>query len=90
MARRPPAKTPPRASKPVEVDELKFAIIEAIVEKFDGRPLDWKTVEAALKAVNYEAKMAARELGLCCDRHPRRGPAGPSQPAPSIVEPQSS
>jgi hypothetical protein len=55
---------PRRPKSPVRPVELKFAILEAIVEKCDGRPLDWKTVEAALGEVNAEVKHATlREIG---------------------------
>jgi hypothetical protein len=54
MPRRP--KSPPR---PVQPEELKFAILEAIVEKFGDRPLSWETVEEALREVNIEVKMMA-------------------------------
>jgi hypothetical protein len=54
MPRRP--KKP--ESKPVEVEELKDAILQAIVDKFGDRPLSWETVEEALREVNIEAKMA--------------------------------
>jgi hypothetical protein len=63
---------PKPPARPVEVDELKFAILEAIVEKFGDRPLDWETVEAALREVNYEAKMAALRGGPAQGRG--RGP----------------
>jgi hypothetical protein len=50
---------PKPPARPVEVEELKFAILEAIVEKFGDRPLSWETVEEALREVNFEVKMAA-------------------------------
>jgi hypothetical protein len=53
----------PKSARPVEVEELKFAILEAIVEKFGDRPLDWKTVEDATREVNIEVKMMALRDG---------------------------
>jgi hypothetical protein len=60
----------PKPPAPVGVDELKAAILRMIVEKFGDRPLNWETVEAALREVNYEAKMPA----LCGG--PMQGRAG--------------
>ena len=54
---------PKPPTRPVEAEELKFAILEAIVEKFGDRPLSWETVEEALQEVNIEVKMMALRAG---------------------------
>jgi hypothetical protein len=48
-----------RLGKPVEIDELKDAILRMMVLEFPGRSLDYLTVEAALKLVNFEVKQMA-------------------------------
>jgi hypothetical protein len=54
---------PKSPARPGEPEELKFAIIEAIVEKFGNRPLTWEVVEEALREVNIEVKMMALRGG---------------------------
>jgi hypothetical protein len=67
---------PKQPPKPVEVEELREAILRTIVEKFGDRPLSWETVEEALKAVNYEAKMASLRDGPAQSRGRGRGLKG--------------
>ena len=45
--------------EPVGVDELVVAIKQMIVERFEGRPLDWETCEMALSIASLEIKQAA-------------------------------
>jgi len=59
MAKRKGAVRPVEPVEPVGVEALKDALLHMIVEKFDGRPLDWETVERALSLVNFEVKQAA-------------------------------
>jgi hypothetical protein len=47
-----------RRLEPVGVEDLKDAVLHMIVERFDGRSLDWKRVEQALSWVNFEVKQA--------------------------------
>jgi hypothetical protein len=51
--------TKKRQPEPVTEDELKDAILAMMVERFGDRPLDWETVERALKIVNFEIKQLA-------------------------------
>jgi hypothetical protein len=46
-------------SEPVDVEELKDAILRMIVREFGKRALDWKTAEMALALASFEIKMAA-------------------------------
>jgi hypothetical protein len=48
-----------RQPEPVGVEELKNAILHLIVDKFDGRPLNWETVEQALALAAVDIKQAA-------------------------------
>ena len=48
-----------RNPEPVGIDELAQAVLRMMVTEFDGRFLDWDTVEKALKIVNFEVKQAA-------------------------------
>lgn len=48
-----------RKPEPVGIDELAQAVLRMFVEKFDGRHLDWMTIERALSIVNFEVKQAA-------------------------------
>jgi hypothetical protein len=73
-------KSKPRPSRksPVEGEELKRVILEAIVREFDGRPLSWEVVEEALREVNGEgedgdvARARPEEIaGLFLDREPQ-------------------
>jgi hypothetical protein len=57
---------------------LRDAILRTIVKKFGVRPLSWETVEAALREVNYEAKMAALPAILSRRRNRDRADAHPS------------
>jgi hypothetical protein len=34
-----------RFSKPVDADEVKEAVLQMLVERFDGRPHNWETFE---------------------------------------------
>jgi hypothetical protein len=45
--------------EPVGSEELKNAILRMIVEKFDGRPLDWETAERALSLAASKIKQVA-------------------------------
>jgi hypothetical protein len=45
-------------AEPVGVDERRLAVLQTIIERFDGRPLSWETIEKALSLVNFEAKQA--------------------------------
>ena len=49
-------KPPP---EPAGFEELKNAALRLIVERFDGRPLDWQTPERALSLAAFEIKRAA-------------------------------
>jgi hypothetical protein len=48
-----------RKPEPVGSEDLKDAVLHMIVERFDGRSLDWERVEQALSWVNFEVKQAA-------------------------------
>jgi hypothetical protein len=57
----------PRRQKPpapVDVTELKVALLQMIVDKFDGRPLDVETATAAL-ACKCLFSARAREPRRC-------------------------
>jgi len=48
-----------KKSELINVHELIIAIKQTIVERFDGRPLDWQTCEQALAICSLEIKQAA-------------------------------
>ncbi len=48
-----------RPPKPVEVDELKDAVLRMIVEKFGDRELTWEVATQALSIAAFEIKQAA-------------------------------
>ena len=48
-----------KKSELINVHELIIAIKQTIVERFDGRPLDWQTCEQALAIASLEIKQAA-------------------------------
>lgn len=48
-----------RPPEPVEVDELKNAIMQMIVEKFGDRLLTWEVATQALSIAAFEIKQAA-------------------------------
>jgi hypothetical protein len=48
-----------RKPEPVGIDEVVDAVLRMFVEKFDGRHLDWETIERALAIVNFKVKEAA-------------------------------
>jgi hypothetical protein len=72
LTARPIAAHSPRshhAPRPIEVVELRDAILRTIVEKFGDRPLSWKTAEQALADASFEVKI--RLSGACylaCER----------------------
>jgi hypothetical protein len=45
--------------EPVGIEELKDAVLRMMIDKFDGRHLDWQTVDQALALVNFEVKQLA-------------------------------
>jgi hypothetical protein len=45
--------------KPVTQVEIEVAVMRMLVDRFDGRPIDWQTIERALVQVNFEIKQAA-------------------------------
>lgn len=49
----------PKPPAPVEVDELKDAILRMIVREFGDRPLDVETAMMALSIAGFEIKQAA-------------------------------
>ena len=49
----------PKASEPVEIEELKDAVLRLMVTEFGDRPLTWETVERALALAIFEVKQHA-------------------------------
>jgi hypothetical protein len=47
------------APKPVDCDEVKEAVLTMILERFQGRPIAWDTIERGLALACFECKQAA-------------------------------
>ena len=46
------------APKPVDMDEVKAAVLIMIAERFKGRPIVWDTIERGLALAAFECKLA--------------------------------
>ena len=46
------------APKPVDMDEVKSAVLIMIAERFKGRPIVWDTIERGLALAAFECKLA--------------------------------
>lgn len=47
------------APRPVDMDEVKSAVLSTILERFKGRPIVWDTIERGLALACFECKQAA-------------------------------